>query len=252
MVQVMIGLRNAGLLQTPLTRRPAVVAAGHDLVDLVGGVLAELGGVEAALTVPGQALDVAVAHAGDPRTGDGVAGGDAPVGVHAGGSSRRASSRSGRSRWCRRRRWPGRACRRGRRRCGRRRGWWRAGCPTAGRSGSAARSAEAGQAVVGGGGEVDVDPLVLGVRRETAAAEGQAALCPRRTAAADGRAPAHRGLTPGPDLAHAPAGVALGDPGHSCSGKGRRTPGLYTPSPVVTDTWARSEVMAPIPAARPG
>src|SRR5690606_1151708 len=61
-----------------LDLRPAVVPALLDAVDLVEAVLAELGGVHAALLVPGEPLDVAVA-VGPHEVAEGVARGGLPV-----------------------------------------------------------------------------------------------------------------------------------------------------------------------------
>ena len=111
-----------------LDDRPAVVAARLDAVELVPGVLPELGGPELPVCVPGQPLRVAVPHRVDERPGDRVVVGhvagrrhaqDLAVQRVAGSCACRGSPRRRRSR---------RACRRARTRCGRRRGCrpWRA------------------------------------------------------------------------------------------------------------------------------
>jgi hypothetical protein len=65
----------------PLDLRPAVVAAAFHQVDLVDAVLAELGGEQPPVGVPGQPLHVAVAEAPDRRAGERVAVGHAAVGA---------------------------------------------------------------------------------------------------------------------------------------------------------------------------
>src|SRR3712207_483857 len=76
--------RGLGLLAAvALHLGPAVVLAGLDAVDLVEGVLAELGGVESAPLVPGEALDVAVAVGVDGAVREGVVLGRVPVGGEA-------------------------------------------------------------------------------------------------------------------------------------------------------------------------
>src|SRR5205823_410796 len=55
----------AGILGGAFHDRPAVVLSGLDQIDLIPGVLTELGGVQALVGVPGEALNVAVAEAVD-------------------------------------------------------------------------------------------------------------------------------------------------------------------------------------------
>ncbi len=72
-----------GVAARSLVQRPAVVAARLDPVDLVGEVVAELGGVQDARAVPGEPFDVAVARGVHRRVGVGVVGGGLAVGVEA-------------------------------------------------------------------------------------------------------------------------------------------------------------------------
>ena len=73
-----------------LDRRPAVVGALVDQVDLVEAVVAELGGPEAARAVPGEALDVAVAERPDARSRERVAARRRAVRAPSAGSCRSA------------------------------------------------------------------------------------------------------------------------------------------------------------------